>query len=324
MMEDNKIAKKFISAIIEEEVIELNFANTEYTAESVIKDQMKKGKVVAAKLMHLDFVAKIRTNDDYKTVIIEMQKSTLPTDIMRFREYIGIQYQSPENSHTDKSGKVCANEIYCIFFLGDGLQGETEPVIKVTSVAQYQATNKKVKNKHEFINTLHHKSWIILIPGIPKRRRNDLEKLLAIFDQEKAFDENHFLTVEDDFPEEFRPIVRRLSAALQNRKVMANMKFEDRYLADIRAVEVQKDYIIGEKEKARIHEQEEKEKAIVEKEKAVAEKEEAVAEKEKALAEKEKALAEKEKERAEKEKALAEKEKALAEIAELKRLLANQ
>jgi hypothetical protein len=144
--------------------------------------------------------------------------------------------------------------------------------------------------QNEFIRSIHHKSWIIQIPCIPQRRRNDLEVLLSIFDQRKAFDNAHFLAVEDEyFPEEFRPIIRRLSVALQSDQIRANMEFEDNILFNIQAIEEEKDYIIN-----------------------------------KERAEKEKALAEIEIEREEKEKALEEKEIALAEIAELKRRLANQ
>ncbi|MDR3259748.1 MAG: hypothetical protein LBT51_09105, partial [Fusobacteriaceae bacterium] len=174
---------------------------------------------------------------------------------------------------------------------------------------------------------------------IPQRRRNNLEKLLGIFDQKKTYDGNHLLDIQDeDFSDEFRPIIRRLEAAWQDSQVMANMELEDDYLFDIQTIERQKDYIINEKnktieeqEKALVQEHVEKEKAVAEAEKERTEKEKERKEKEKERAEKEKERTEKEKERAEKEKALAkaeeeraEKEKALAEIAELKRRLANQ
>jgi hypothetical protein len=317
MMEDNKAAKKFISVVIGEEVIELDFADREATAEGIRKEKPAKGKViapketVAVKLLRLDFVAKIRIAEGYKTVIIEMQKSSIPSNIMRFRQYIGVQYRRKENSYIDKSGKVHAHEIYCIFFLGDGLNIKDVPVLVVSNVVHDYATGEQFDVQHEFIRSIHHKSWIIQIPYIPQRRRNDLEKLLGIFDQKKIFDNAHLLDIQnEDFPDEFRPIIRRLEAAWQDSQVMANMDLEDDYLFDIQTIERQKDYIINEER--------------AEKEKALAEKEKERAEKEKALAEVEKECAEKEKERAEKEKERAEKEKALAEIVELKRRLANQ
>jgi hypothetical protein len=119
-----------------------------------------------------------------------MQKASYPTDIMRFRQYIGSQYGCVENSYKDELGKVHPRDIQ--------------------------------------------------VPCIPKRRRNELEKLPGIFDQEKIFDNKHLLDIEDeDFPEEFRPIIRRLASALRNSNMMANMKFEDNILRNIQEKELE-------------------------------------------------------------------------------------
>jgi precorrin isomerase len=135
--------------------------------------------------------------------------------------------------------------------------------------------------------------------------------LLSIFDQKQISDNAHLLYIDDEnFPEAFRPIIRRLIAASQDSQIVANMEFEDNFNMSIQEIEAEKDYIIMQKEKA------------IEQERA--EKEQERAEKEQALAETEKERVEKEKERVEKEKERAEKEKALAEVAELKRLLAKQ
>jgi hypothetical protein len=320
MMEDNKVAKKFISVIIGEEVIELDFAAREVTTvgESAKKQSPKneekneeKNDAVVVRLLRLDFVAKIRTNKGYKTVAIEMQKASYPTDIMRFRKYIGTQYGSGGNSYKDEFGNEHPREIYCIFFLGDGLNIKNVPVLVVSNVVHDLATGERLEVQNEFIRNIHHKSWIIQVPCIPKRRRNELEKLLCIFDQEKIFGDKHLLDIEEEeLPEEFRPIIRRLASALKNSNMKANMEFEDDILRSIRLAEQVKDNIIREKDKAI----EEKDKTIEEKDKAIEEKDKAFTQEH---AEKEKAIAKAEEERVEKEKAF-------AEIAELKRLLANQ
>jgi hypothetical protein len=357
MMEDNKVAKKFISVIIGEEVIELDFAVREVTTVGAKKQSPKnkevieldfaareittvgakkqsqknkeknkeKGDAVVVKLLRLDFVAKILTNKGYKTVTIEMQKASYPTDIMRFRQYIGTQYGSVENSYKDEFGNEHPREIYCIFFLGDGLDIKGVPVLVVSNVVHDLATGERLDVQNEFISKIHHKSWIIQVPCIPKRRRNELEKLLGIFDQNKIFDNKHLLNIEDeDFPEEFRLILRRLASALQNSNIKANMEFEDDILRSIRLAEQVKDNIIREKDKTI----EEKDKAFTqehaEKEKAIAKADEERTEKEKAIAKAEEERTEKEKERTEKEKERTEKEKALAKVAELERLLAKQ
>jgi hypothetical protein len=235
MMENNKIAKIFISAIIEEEVIELDFANTR-----IICTKPEKNNSIGSRMSNFEFIAKIRTtNEDYKTVIIEIQTTLDSSNIIRFRQDTEFRYRNHKKT-----------EIYCIYFLGDGLKVENVPVIVVNNnVAYTQATGERLDVQHEFFSIIRHKSWIIQIPCITQRRHNDLEKLLGIiFDQSKTFNGQLFLNIGDDdeaedFPGKFRPIIRHLVAATQDSQISGNQKFEDYYLSDIRAIEAQKDYI---------------------------------------------------------------------------------
>jgi len=105
---------------------------------------------------------------------------------------------------------------------------------------------------------LHHKSWIVQISCLKARRRNELEQLLAIFDQSNRTNDNHILNVkEENFPEKYRPIIRRLKGAASDSKVKKQMKEEEeiiRYLRDVARIEInkalkEKDKIIEEKEK---------------------------------------------------------------------------
>jgi len=53
----------------------------------------------AITVFRMDFKAIIELdNGDTKTAIIEIQKAKLHTDIMRFRKYLGTQYQDKNNS----------------------------------------------------------------------------------------------------------------------------------------------------------------------------------------------------------------------------------
>ncbi|MEZ4986314.1 MAG: hypothetical protein R2795_14955 [Saprospiraceae bacterium] len=58
------------------------------------------------------------------------------------------------------------------------------------------------------------------IPGIGKgKRRDELEALLSIFDQDNRTADHHIMNVSEiDFPEKFRSIIRRLQAAVQKKK----------------------------------------------------------------------------------------------------------
>jgi len=125
--------------------------------------------------------------------------------------------------------------------------------------------------RHEFIDSLHHKSWIVQISKLKEHRRDDLETLLSIFDQNNITDSNHILNVnEEDFPEEFRHIIRRLKQAAESKEVTEQMTAEDELISDFQNLERQvaaMDEIIEEQYKNL----EEKDKALEEKDKALEE-----------------------------------------------------
>ena len=244
MMEDLKVAKTFISAIINENVAELDFCPQEFTTR--YKDD-------SLTVVRMDFLARIKTDDGYKAIIIEMQKAQLATDIRRFRRYLGTQYQSKSNTYSDEKNKKHARRIYCIFFLGDGLDVPDVPVLTVTNQVKDRATGQELYLKNEFIDSLHHQSWIVQIPNLKKHRRDDLEKLLSIFDQNRIKDNDHILNVnEDDFPEEYRHIIRRLKQAAESEEVAEQMIAEDELISDFQELErkiAEQDEVIEEKDK---------------------------------------------------------------------------
>jgi hypothetical protein len=262
MMEDNDVARRFISTIIGEEVIELTFAPQEYV------NQKKKKKDTSEKdwnYYRLDFMARIRTNERLKAVMIEVQKISVGTDIIRFRRYLGGQYQNQIQTDGDDETAI---PIYCIFVIGDGIGVEGIPVLKINPDVENAATGRKVQTGYnEFIESLHHRSWIVQVPELKNRSDNEMETLLSIFDQTKRAETDRFkIKVQQElFPEKCRPIIRRLKVAASDDEVSNAMQAQDDFLKDLR------------KERA------EKEIAIAERDAAVAEKDAAIAEKEAAI-----------------------------------------
>ncbi|MDR2472392.1 MAG: hypothetical protein LBD53_02350, partial [Tannerella sp.] len=117
-----------------------------------------------------------------------------------------------------------------------------------------------------------------------QRRRNDLEKLLSIFDPANLYkDSLYYMNInEDDFPENFRPVIRRLRMASEDEEMQYQMEMEDDYLEELR----EKERLIGEKNK----ELKEKNKEIKAQGKALQQKDKALQQKDKALEAKDKAL----------------------------------
>jgi hypothetical protein len=265
LMEDNEVARKFVSTIIGEEVIELSFSPQEY----VNREDEIPEKPWA--IYRLDFTARIRTNEGLKVVMIEIQKVSLRTDIVRFRRYLGIQYQTQREEITVKDGdenkvKYRAIPIYCIFVIGDGIGIDGVPLVKVGVQVEDGATCETLKEEsNEFVKNLHHRSWIVQVPELKNRRSNKVEVLLSIFDQTNRLDNDHHLLniQEENYPAEYRPIIRRLELAAADKTVRNAMMEEDYVLEHIRMEIMDKDAIIA-KERA------EKEAAIAEKEAAIA------------------------------------------------------
>jgi len=234
MMEDNVVAKLLVSSIIKEDVISLEPKPQEHTTETSSPLDDKSSLTV----YRLDFSAKIKTPEGHKLIIIEMQKASVPSDIKRFRTYLGSQYSDVGNIVKLEDGRTEPIQIYCIYFLGDDLKICDTPVLSIFSVVRDVATQEIVEEKSRFIDLLNHRGWIVQISCLKKRRRNELELLLSVFDQTNRTDDNHILNVnEDEFPEKYRPLIRRLKMAASNKEVKKQMQDEDEVWSYIKDVE---------------------------------------------------------------------------------------
>jgi hypothetical protein len=239
LLNDNKVAKLLLSAIIGDEIIELDFQPTEIPLpinESIL-------------VLRMDFKATVKYRDgSIQVIIIELQKAKLHTDIMRFRRYLGQQYQDTANSEvtrtfTTKDGDVVeykkAFPILSIYFLGHKLDyGKPIPVIKVARQYVDIATGETLEGKEEFIESLTHDSFIIQIPYLKGNRRTELEQLLHIFDQSQLKEKraiSQILEIDDNtIPARYQPVLRRLIQAFANKKVRNLMNAEDELISELR------------------------------------------------------------------------------------------
>ena len=167
------------------------------------------------------------------------------------------------------------------------------PVLKVNYKVEDVYTGDEFPASGEFISGLHHHSWIVQIRELKQRRRNDLEKILSIFDQSSVTDLRYILDVDDEsFPDEYQQIIRRLRKAMEDPQKRREMELEDDIIKELK----------------------ERERQIEEKDKALEEKDKALEEKDKALEENAKALTEKDKTISDSTKTIAELEKEIAEL----------
>ncbi len=280
LLDDEKVARILLSALLGKEVLELQFRPTE------VHHKAAKADGTQLLVLRLDFAAAVRMEDgSRKLVLIEIQKARSAWDVQRFRRYLGSNYASPENVHLDPAGKKQALPILTIYFLGQGLECVDVPVLKINRHYLDAATGETVPITDPFVEALTHDAIVVQINRLKNRRRTDLERLLEVFDQGLASrSDPHLLDIlEENFPERHREVLRRLMRAGAEQEVRDWMDVEDdmltafqdqaREASDLRQALVEKDQALVEKDQALV----EKDQALVEKEQALEEKDRLIA-----------------------------------------------
>ncbi|WP_294559359.1 hypothetical protein, partial [uncultured Bacteroides sp.] len=271
LMEDKKVAKIFLSALLKKDIIDLEMRRHEYTS-------MEHTRI---SLFRIDFSAKIRENDGSEhLVLIELQKTWLITETLRFRQYLGTQYLNKENIIEEKNEhgqrRTYGLPIISIYILGHPLGDLTEPVVYVRR-RYLDYDDNPLPSPDPFIESLTHDSIIVQIPFLTGRTRNRLERLLSVFDQEyRQADSEHYLEINDEhLDDEVKCVVHRLLKAAAAPDVRRAMEIEDEILSEIE----DRDTTIMMKNK----EIEQKEQVIEQKEQVIEQKEQVIEQKEQVI-----------------------------------------
>ena len=225
LLEDNKIAKLLLSDLLQLEILDLEYKPQEYVYEK------EKGILT---LYRVDFNARIKdSKGKERVVLIEIQKTKFLTDLMRFRNYLGNQYSNPENVKIDKDGLETPLPIITVYLLGYSLSYEAA-ILYIKPKILERGKNQELNINERFIESLTHDTIIVQIPVIRKKNiKDDLEKIFGLFNPESKI---HELSIkEEDYPEKYRPVIRRLSLAVADAEVKKRMKVEDQMLSEIEA-----------------------------------------------------------------------------------------
>ena len=294
LLDDEKVARLVLSALLGTEVLELKFRPTEVRHESGSQDGTQ------LLVLRLDFAATVRLEDGgCKLVLIEIQKARNAWDVMRFRRYLGANYASAENVYLDPQGEAQPLPIVTIYFLGEGLERVDVPVLNINRHYLDVATGDEVSITDPFVEALTHDAIVVQINRLKNRRRTELERLLEVFDQGLASrSDPHVLDIlEENFPEHHREVLRRLLRAGGEKEVREKMDVEDDILiafqkearasADLRQTVVEQVQAL--KEKARAIEK--KDRALQKQDRALQKQDRALQEKDRALQEKDRLIA---------------------------------
>ena len=225
LMEDERIAKTLLSALLKKEVVAVEMRRNEYT--NGVRDNIS--------MFRIDFGAHVKEPDGtIRLVLIELQKTWLETETLRFRQYLGAQYSNPENVPSENNKDGYAIPMVAIYLLGHRVGDVNVPVLYVKHKA-YDYDGNVVTDgiPDPFVESLIHDSIIVQIPLLHGQVNNRLEKVLSVFDQsQKNGSDRHVLNVNDtpfDDDDDMQYLLRRLLMAAANAQLRQEMNVEDEY-----------------------------------------------------------------------------------------------
>ena len=235
LMDDERIAKTVLSALLKKEVLSVEMRKHEHP--NITRDKLS--------MFRIDFAARVRENDgSTQLILIELQKTWLDTETLRFRRYLAAQYNAEENIQKQGENKGYALPMVAVYLLGHRVGDIDKPVVYVGHKA-LDYDGKEVKNgeKDPFISSLIHDSIIVQIPLLHGKINNRLDKVLSVFDQSQRTEESQqIINLEENLYKddpEMMQIIHRLSLATMSAEVRQEMNDEDEFFAVIEARDTQ-------------------------------------------------------------------------------------
>ena len=229
LMEDDRVAKTVLSALLKREVVEVEMRKHEYT--NGTRDKIS--------MFRIDFGAKVRQDDGtLKLILIELQKTWLETETLRFRQYLGTQYANPDNILKDSNPNGYGIPMITVYLLGHCVGDIEEPVLYVNHKSyNYDGVEVTKGMPDPFVESLVHDSIIVQIPLLHGRVNNRLVEVLSVFDQTYKDGSNRQVLRIDDSEykgdAEMEHILHRLLAAASDSKLRQDMNVEDEYFSAI-------------------------------------------------------------------------------------------
>ena len=224
-MEDERIARTILSALLKKDVVAVEVRPHEYSDDN--RDSLS--------VFRIDFGATIREADGKEhLILIELQKTWLDTETLRFRQYLGVHYSNPKNMMD--AGK--ALPMVAVYLLGHKVGDIEVPVLYVSHQSCDYNDNIVTKGlPNSFVDSLTHDSIIVQIPRLHGQVNNRVEKVLSIFDQSQMDGPNkQVLNIDESLyadDADMLHIVHRLMAAASDSKMRHEMNVEDEYYSVI-------------------------------------------------------------------------------------------
>ena len=227
IMEDERIAKTILSALLKKEVVHVTVRPHEYS--NTTRDTLS--------MFRIDFAATVREKEGNEIkdciVLIELQKTWLNTETLRFRQYLGAQYNN-KNNIREADEKGFAYPMVAVYLLGHKVGNIKEPIVYVNhDVFDYNGNVVAEGNAEPFVESLTRNSIIVQIPRLQGNVNNRLEKILSVFDQTNVDgDTQQVLKIDEDKyadDNDMMYVLHKLTAAAANSEMRQDMNVEDEF-----------------------------------------------------------------------------------------------
>ena len=224
LMEDERIARTILSALLKKDVVKVEVRPHEYS-----NDERE-----SLSVFRIDFGATVREADgEEKLILVELQKTWVETETLRFRQYLGVQYRSPKNMRGDNALPMVA-----VYLLGHKVGNIEEPVLYVNHDCYDYEDNRVERGLPDpFVESLTHNSIIVQIPRLHGQINNRLDKVLSVFDQHnRDRDDEQLLRLDERMysdDSDMEHILHRLTMAAADADMRHRMDVEDEYFSII-------------------------------------------------------------------------------------------
>ena len=235
LMEDERIAKTVLSALLKKEVVSVEMRRHEHP--NVTRDKIS--------MFRIDFAAQVKEDDGtVRLILIELQKTWVDTETLRFRRYLSAQYNAEENMVKEGELKGYAVPMISVYLLGHRVGDIDKAVVYVTHNA-FDYDGKVVEGgmQDPFINSLIHDSIIVQIPLLHGKINNRLDRVLSVFDQSQRDAKNQQIVCLDEKEyagdSDMMYILHRLGLAAMDADVRQEMNDEDEFYSVLEARDTQ-------------------------------------------------------------------------------------
>jgi hypothetical protein len=236
LMSNDKLARKVLSVILDKEVLELELSQQEI----VVEDEERRFT-----LYRLDFKALIRDeNGREEMTLIELQKSKLPTNLLRFRNYLGLAYaqKTRVKNPATQAETDAALPIISIYILGYNIEDIPVMATRVDRRITDLSRKEELHIESDFIDLLTHTCYILQARRLPPQRPSRIEQFMTLFNQAWV-QEHKFILDLEEVPEEFKDIAEYLQRPLQEEEIRKRLQAEEEVEALFALQEAEKEQL---------------------------------------------------------------------------------